>query len=270
MDTRRKGNTQVSLARIGFVLLLVCIGLGAIGSCYTVPAGHRAVVLTFGKPDMTAKGEGLHAKIPFVQARIIMDVQTQKYSAKADAASTDLQVVTTEVAINYRLQPESVPAVYKEMGLDYSETVIQPTVQECVKACTAQYKAEELITKREVVKERIDAVLKERLAARYITVEAVSITHFDFSGSFNAAIEAKVTAEQTALAAKNKLEQVKYEADQAVTKAKGEAEAIRIQAEAIQSQGGKDYVQLKAVEKWDGKMPTYTGGAMPFIDVSKR
>jgi regulator of protease activity HflC (stomatin/prohibitin superfamily) len=250
-------------------VVLLCIAFGFMGSCYTVPAGNRAVVLTFGSVDMAAKGEGLHLKIPFVQKAVRMSVQTQKYSTDVSAASTDLQMVSTQVAVNYHPEPESMPAIYKGVGLQYSDKLIQPIVQECVKSCTAQYKAEELITQREDVKQRIDAMLKSRLAERDIIVEAVSITSFDFSKSFNEAIEAKVTAEQTALAAKNKLEQVKYEAEQAVTKAKGEAEAIRIQAEAIQSQGGKDYVQLKAVEKWDGKMPVYTGGALPFIDVSK-
>jgi len=253
-----------------FVVVVMFIDGIALGSYYTVPAGSRAVVLTFGKPDMSAKGEGLHAKIPFVQSRIIMDVQTQKYSAKAEAASTDLQVVSTEVTINYRLDPEAVPSVYRDLGVQYSDKIIQPVTREVVKACVAKHRAEELITQREIVKEEIDNMLRSRLAERKIQVEAVSITHFDFSPSFNAAIEAKVTAEQNALAAKNKLEQVKYEAEQAIAKAKGEAEAIRIQAEAITSQGGKDYVQLKAVEKWDGKMPVYTGGPMPFIDITKK
>ena len=251
---------------------VVCVFVGGIllGTCYTVPAGSRAIILTFGKPDLSAKSEGLHVKIPFVQSRIILDVQTQKYSARADAASTDLQVVSTEVTINYRLDPEAAPTVYRDLGVDYSDKIIQPVNQEVVKACVAKHKAEELITQREMVKQEIDSMLRLRLAERHIQVEAVSITHFDFSPTFNAAIEAKVTAEQNALAAKNKLEQVKYEAEQSIAKAKGEAEAIRIQAEAIMSQGGKDYVSLKAVEKWDGKLPIYTGGAMPFVDVTKK
>lgn len=249
---------------IFFVISLVT------GSFYTVPAGQRAVVMTFGKPSMDARGEGLHFKMPLIQSRELMDVQTQRYDAEAHAASTDLQMVSTRVAINYRPEAASTPRIYRDYGLEYEERIIDPVVQETIKACTAQYRAEDLITDREKVKSQIDVMLTARLRERHIIVEGVSITDFNFSLNFNEAIEAKVTAEQNALAAKNKLEQVKYEAEQAVAKAKGEAEAIRIQAEAIQAQGGKDYVQLKAVEKWDGKMPIYTGGALPFIDLSKR
>lgn len=257
----------------GFLLLMIlcaAIAFGAMGSCYMVSAGERAVLLTFGKPDMEAMSEGLHAKIPLVQSVKIMNVKTLKYATKSDASSTDLQIVSTEIAVNYHVSPEKVPMIYKEVGLAYQDTIIQPAVQECVKACTAQFKAEELITKREIVKDKIDQMLRERLAKRGIVVESVAITHFDFSKNFNEAIEAKVTAEQNALAAKNKLEQVRYEAEQTITRAKAEAEAIKIQAEAIQAQGGKDYVQLKAVEKWDGRMPTYTGAATPFIDLGKK
>jgi regulator of protease activity HflC (stomatin/prohibitin superfamily) len=105
-----------------------------------------------------------------------------------------------------------------------------------------------------------------------IVVDQVNITNFDFSQSFNAAIEAKVTAEQSALAAKNKLEQVKFEAEQRVTQAKGEAEAIKIQAAAIQAQGGQEYVSLKWVEKWNGALPTTqlgNSGFTPLISISK-
>jgi regulator of protease activity HflC (stomatin/prohibitin superfamily) len=257
----------------GFVLILIAVMavvLCLMSSFYIVSAGERAVLLTFGKPDMQAMPEGLHSKIPFVQSVKIMDVKTLKYATKSEASSTDLQIVTTEIAVNYHVAPEKAPLIYKEVGFSYQDTIIQPAVQECVKACTAQFKAEELITKREIVKDKIDQMLRERMVPRGLVVESVAITHFDFSKNFNDAIEAKVTAEQNALAAKNKLEQVRYEAEQTIAKAKAEAEAIKIQAEAIQAQGGKDYVQLKAVEKWDGKMPMYTGGATPFIDLSKK
>jgi regulator of protease activity HflC (stomatin/prohibitin superfamily) len=138
-----------------------------------------------------------------------------------------------------------------------------------VKASTANYTAEELITKREVVRQTIQDSLTERLKQNYVDVTGVSIVDFNFSPSFNQAIEAKVTAEQNALAAKNKLEQVKYEAEQRVEQAKGEAEAIKIQTQAIQSQGGRDYVNLKAIEKWNGELPQQMmGGAVPFVNIT--
>lgn len=270
-DKIEKGEREItfSLGKIIFVVVLIIFLLiMAFSSIYTVQAGERAVLLTFGKPDMIAKSEGIHFKIPLVQKAIHMDVKTMKYDAKASSASQDLQIVSTDVAVNYHLSPDSVPTLYRDVGLNYQDKLINPAVQEVVKGTTALYTAEQLITQRPEVKDKIDIALRERLLKYNIMVDTISITNFDFSTSFNQAIEAKVTAEQNALAAKNKLAQVEYEAKQRVTQAQGEAEAIKIQATAIQSQGGKDYVQLQAISKWDGKMPQFVGGgAVPFINI---
>jgi regulator of protease activity HflC (stomatin/prohibitin superfamily) len=251
------------------VLLAGFILITALNSFYTVQAGERAILLTWGNPNEVPYTSGLHLKIPFVQTVVKMDVKTLKYEAAASAASQDLQTVSTNVAVNYHLSADSIVTLYREIGVDYQDKIIQPAVQEVVKSITAKYTAEQLITKRAEVKEAIDVALKERMRTNNIIVETLSITNFDFSSSFNAAIENKVTTEQNALAAKNKLAQVEYEAQQRIAQAEGEAKAIKIQAEAIQSQGGKEYVQLQAISKWDGKLPTYTGGgAMPFIDIT--
>ena len=184
------------------------------------------------------------------------------------AASKDLQTVRTVIALNYHLQADKVGEIWRILKDEYKERVIDPAIQESVKAATANYTAEELITKRPLVKESIKTVLAERLLKEYIIVDEVSIVEFDFSQQFNSAIESKVTAEQQALAARNKLEQVKYEKEQRITQAQGEAEAIRIQAQTITQQGGQDYVQLKAIEKWKGEVPTYMmGNSVPFINL---
>lgn len=249
---------------IFFILILLFFS-----SFYIIPAGERGTLLTFGNPDMTAKSEGLHLKIPIAQTVIKMNVQTQRYDApKASSASKDLQTVTTDVAINYFINPESAPEIYKKIGINYQDKIIAPAVQEVVKASTAQYTAEELITKRSEVKDKIDVGLRDRLKEFGINVQAISITNFEFSEQFNSAIEGKVTAEQNALMAKNKLEQVKYEAQQRVTQATAEAEAIKIQAQAITVNGGKEYVQLQAINRWNGVMPQVTGGAVPFINLN--
>ena len=251
---------------VAFIVLILIVG-----SFYMISAGERGVILTWGKADPIAKAEGLHFKYPIAQKVIKMNVQTQLYAVdKASAASKDLQTATTSIALNYFINPDATPELYKTIGVNYQDKIIVPAVLEVLKASTAQYTAEELITKRPEVKDKIDAGLRERLSTFGINVQAVSITDFKFSDQFESAIEGKVTAEQNALAAKNKLEQVKYEAEQRVTQATAEAEAIKIQASAIQSQGGKDYVQLKAIEKWNGQLPTMmTGsGVVPFITIS--
>ena len=252
---------------------------------YTIPAGFRGVLLTFGKPSMISIQEGLHAKIPLAQSIVKMDTRIQKYEAELTAASKDLQDVKTKIAINYRIVQESAPEIYRSIGINYAEKVIYPFEQEINKATTAQYTAEELITKRDKVRENMKASLIDKLRERGIIVEEISIINFEFSPSFTQAIEQKVTAEQNALAAKNKLEQVKYEADQRIAQAQGEAEALRLQKQQIsleliqlkqvEVQSKSLDIQAKALEKWNGIMPTtlitgqQSNSVFPFYQINK-
>ena len=246
------------------VVLLLAI---AFSSFYIVNAGERAVLITLGNPSDAVITEGLNFKAPFIHSVIKMDIKSQKDEVDATSASSDLQTVNAKIAVNYHLESSSAPRIYKEVGTDYVNRILSPAIQESTKASTAQFTAEELITKREQVREAIKQLLKDKMGPRGIVIEDVLITNFDFSESFNQAIEAKVTAEQNALKELNQLKAVEYQAQQRVTQAKAEAEAIEIQAKAITSQGGKEYVQLQAISKWNGILPTVTGGAMPFINI---
>ena len=268
LDTQqRKEMRKIVYLVVGLIVVVIVLIL-LFSMVYIVSAGERAILLTFGKPDLVAQGEGIHFKIPIVQKAVIMDVKTQKYEAEATAASKDLQDVTTKIATNYHLVPESVPRLYTEIGVDYQTRVIMPLEQESVKAITAKYTAEELITKREQVKTDIKDLFIEKLAPRGIIVEDVSIINFAFSASFTQAIENKVTQEQNALAEKNRLSAVEFQAKQRVAQAEGEAKAIQIQVEAIRQNGGQAYVQLQAIQRWNGILPVVTGGNIPFIDMS--
>lgn len=248
----------------GLVLLIVVFG-----SFVVVGAGERGVVLQLGKV-VGVMDNGFHFKLPIIQHVQKLTVQTQKEQIDATAASQDLQDVTTTFAVNYNLKPEEVGQLWQNIGADYKVRIIDPYIQESIKATTAKYTAEQLVTQREKVVQDVQSLLSQRLDPEFITVTQVSIVNFKFSGQFEQAIEAKVTAEQNALAAKNKLEQVKYEADQRVAAANGEAKAIAIQAQAITSQGGKEYVNLKWVEKWDGKLPTtMLGNNTPLVSIGQ-
>lgn len=245
---------------LGLVLLLLLLStFGTIG------AGERGVLLQFTAVTGTVYDEGLYFKIPLIQRVVRMDVKIQKEQIEASAASSDLQTVTSVVALNYHLNPERVANIYQEVGVDYKSRIIDPAMQEAIKASTAQFTAEELITKREVVKEEIKQLLREKLQGRGIIVDEFNIVDFDFSKVFNEAIEMKVTAEQQALAAKNKLEQVKFEAQQRVEEAKGKADAITIEANALRD--NPQLLELRALEKWDGRLPYVTGGGIPFVSI---
>jgi regulator of protease activity HflC (stomatin/prohibitin superfamily) len=248
-------------------LLVVALAIILIPmSVVIVGAGKRAVVLTFGAATGKIFGEGLSFKIPIVQTAKIMDVRVQKEECKANAASKDLQQVTSMVAVNYNLTPTMVSELYQRVGLDYKERIIDPAIQEAFKAVTSRFTAEELITRRQDVREQTIVLLQEKMKPFGINIDALNIMDFDFSKVFNDAIEAKVTTEQQALAAKNKLKQVEYEAQQKIVEAQGKAKALQIEGNAISSNPA--IVQMRAVERWDGKFPEYWGsGALPFINL---
>jgi regulator of protease activity HflC (stomatin/prohibitin superfamily) len=236
-----------------------------------VGAGERGVVLNFGAVQDTVLDEGLHFRIPIMQRIVIMDVKVQKEVTDAASASSDLQDVTSSVALNYHVIPDKANVVYQKIGLQYNERIIDPAIQEIMKAVSAEYTAEELITKRPLVSDAMKAALTERLLKSNIAVDAFSIVEFSFSPVFTEAIEAKQTAEQLALKSRRDLERIKIEAEQKVTAAKAEAESLRLQKANI----SRDLIELrkieanlKAIEKWDGHLPQVTGsGAVPFIGV---
>lgn len=267
MSAQRQGAKGAIGASTTVIVLAVIAVLVAAMSFRTVGAGERGVLLHFGAVTSRVLGEGLHFVIPFVQTVEIMSVQTHVLPAKASAASNDLQSVATQVTINYNLDPERVASIYQTLRHEYEPRVVAPAIQEAIKSTTARYPAEGLITNRAGVRDAIAESLRQRLEVPYgIMVTSVNITDFDFSADFNRAIEAKVTAEQRALQAKNDLERIKIEAQQKIEGARAEAESIRIRSEALAQ--NQRLVEWEAIQKWDGRLPQVSGGAVPFINVS--
>lgn len=249
---------------VGLVLVILLIALWPMVS---VPAGHRGVVTMFGDVHGKPLEPGLNFVNPMAHVRD-MTVQIQKAVVKGDAASKDLQHVNTTLTVNFALDPTKVTQLYSNVGLDYEAKLLDGTAQDAFKGVTALFTAEELITKREDVRARIRAALMEKvkhLSEGAIIVDDVFITNFDFSKEFNDAIEAKQSASQKAQKAQQDLTRIRIEAEQRIATADAEAKAIKIQAEAIVSTGGAAYVQLQAINKWNGQLPYYTGGPMPFI-----
>jgi len=239
-------------------------------SIYTVQSGERAIVFTWGKIT-NVTSEGLNFKIPLMQNVEKVDIRTMKAEAPAVAASKNMQTVHTTVTVNYHLDPSKLDVLYSTVGLDVETKIIDSRIQEVVKAVIAKYTADELLAQREEVKSEISGLLTHQVAQYHIIVElgGVQITNFEFSAAFVQAIENKQIAEQNALKAKNDLDRIKVEADQQIATAQGNAESIRIQANAIRAQGGKEYVEMQAIQKWNGQLPTYMGGngPMPFLNL---
>lgn len=279
------GEGQLPLKKLAKNLIYIVLFLVVVfGSFGIIRAGERGVKTRLGAV-VGVVSEGPYFKVPLIEKVAKMEVKTRtvnydKNGQEGDArdtsqlfgASKDLQDVQIGVVVTYHINPEKVDEIfiqYKSVD-SYEATVIEPAIRETVKSTSAQYTAEELVTKRAEYSDRVNQVLNERFASTDSVLETFSVTNFQFSEAFTEAIEAKVTATQNAEAAKNKLEQIKYEAEQRVATARGEAEAIRIQAQAITQQGGKDYVNLKWIEKWDGKLPTTSlGNSIPLVNIGQ-
>lgn len=234
-----------------------------------VGPGQRGVVLNFGAVQPQVMDEGLHTLIPIMQKVAVMDVKVQKVETDAAAASSDLQDISTRVALNYHVVPDKANVVYQSIGIHFGERIIDPAIQEVVKAITAKYTAEELITKRAIVGEAMRLALAERLLPNNIAVDAFSIMTFSFSKVFTEAIESKQTAEQLALKAKRDLDRIKIEAEQKITAARAEAESLRLQRANISTdliELRKIEANIKAIDKWNGILPQVTGtGGIPLI-----
>lgn len=261
----------MTLIKVGIGAFAILILVLALNPFVLVGPGERGVVTRFGAVQDTIKNEGLNFRIPIMEKVVLVDVKVRKRECSASAASKDLQTVQIQITLNYSLNPLTVNKLLQEIGSDFESRIVDPAIQESVKAITAQFTAEELIQKRTEVKSQVQEVLIDRLRANYLVVDAVSITDFSFSPEFNAAIESKQQAEQMALKAQRDLVRIKTEAEQSIAQAQAQAESLRLQKEQVSPQLielRKIEAQIKAIEKWNGVLPQYAGGGpIPFINV---
>lgn len=257
------------LVTAGIAVFIVAVLL--ISAFTIVPAGNTGVVLTLGKVSNTSFNEGFHLRIPFVQQVVEMSNKIQVYETPASAVSKDLQTVSSNIAVNYRLVSDKSADMYRNVGTDYQTVLIAPVVQECMKSATAKYTAEQLITERAAVGDEVKSALETKLNSYGIYIEKFNIVNFDFSVEFNNAIEAKQVAEQNLLKteteqkqaitiaeaqAKQKVIQANANADAILAEAEAQAEANRLLEESLSSK----VIAYEQIDKWDGVMPKVVGG----------
>lgn len=265
---------------LGLFILFVVVGIWK--GIRIIEPGFEGVAVQLGRAKDNALSEGMHIVIPYITTVYPIDTRTQKLQAESfEAASQDLQQVRATIVVNYNLRKDNVVTLYREIGLQYSNIVITPGINEVYKAVVATFTAEQLITQRQTVSEQIRTILTDRLAPYGIVITQVNITTFDFSNEFNRAIEQKVIAEQEALRAENELQRIIIEAKQAEERAKGEANAVlaKAQAEAESLRMRSEavtpmVVMLDFITKWNGTPPAtlLIGGGtdvVPIFDVSK-
>lgn len=286
-----KNNSNLWLFGIGSIVIAAVL-MTLFGAVVNVPAGSVGIMFDrmSGGVSMQTLGEGWHIAIPFMQTIYTMETRTQKVEYPASAASSDLQTVTTHVAVSYHVMPSEAPRVYKELGGDFADKIISPAIQEKLKASTARFKAEELIQERETVRMEVSDGLGALLKKYGLVLDEVSIVNFDFSPEFNQAIEQKVVALQNKITAENILAIKQVEAQQKMAEAGGianstliqataDANAVKVKGEAsaysIEVQGNATataferqrnqvsqlLVDMKIADKWSGNMPSFIAGS---------
>ena len=236
---------------IGFILLVLVFG-----GIRTINSGQVGIKTRFGKVIGTQMDEGINFKIPFIEQIIKINIRVQKTEIEASSASKDLQDVNMKLAVNYRVNGKQATELYKNVGTKYDEVVLQPAIQESIKAVTSHYTAEELITNRSEVSKECMETLQNKISKYGLSIDNFNITNFNFSEEFNKAIEEKQVAEQKVLTAKQELEKEKIEAEKKIVKAEAEKRANELKQQTLTD----NIIKEKFIEKWNGELPKVTSG----------
>ena len=264
--------------------LILALGTVALSCLKSVPTGHTGVITTFGKVENTTLDSGVHFVLPW-QKVIKMDNRVQKKTAELPCFSSDIQEVNLTYTINYQIKKSDAQTIYRTIGVDYYQTVIQPCITESVKVVTARYTAEQLVGKRNELAAAIEVDLAEKLLGYNIELVSTSIENMDFTNAFTDAVEAKQVAQQNKLRAETEAEQKVIEAKAAaevrkvnadaaayelLAKAEAEAEANRKISESLT----QELINYTYAQSWNGKLPTVMTGdssssMIPVLDVNQ-
>lgn len=246
---------------LGLLWLIILL----FGCFSTIKSGEIGIITRFGKIIDTTKNEGIVFKLP-IDKMTKINIKVQKYENDVELSTStkDMQVVNNiKVSINYRLDKNKVVDLYKKVGVDYNTNVLEPSIQETVKAVISKYTAEELVTKRSEISLDMNNTLDERVKIYGIDSVAVSINNFDFSDAYNEAIEKKAVAEQEVETSKNQLEKAKIDAEKKKVEAQGEADANALLEQSLTD----EIIMQKFIDKWNGELPKVTSSDNIF-DVS--
>ncbi|MEI7527478.1 MAG: prohibitin family protein [Elusimicrobiota bacterium] len=252
-------------------VLAVALIVLSLATFFIVSPGEVAIKARLGK-IVDSYEEGLHFKVPLLESIIKFSIQIQRADIKTQAFSKDLQTMNVHLVVNHRIQKGTVVSIYRNLGPNYVETIVDPTVQEIFKSIAAKFSAERIIADRNILVEELNTVAKEKLMKQEIIVTDISVVDLDFTEQFLKAVEDKQVADQQAQMSGKLVEKAKRDAEQQIAKSHGEAEALRMQREQVTPaliELRKVDAQLKAIEKWNGVLPGYVGAGVPFISIEK-
>lgn len=273
-ELKKQGGGNMEKDIMGKLLLpavLVVAVMLAFSAFFIVPPGEVAIKTRLGA-IVDSYGEGMHFKLPFVESVTKFSIQIQRANIKTQAFSKDLQTMNAHLVVNHRIEQGTAVSIFRNLGPNYVENIVDPAVQEVFKAIAARYSAERVISERNELVLEINKEVKDRLTTKQIVVTDISVVDLDFTEQFLKAVEDKQVADQQAQQAGKLVEKAKRDAEQQVAKSRGEAEALRLQREQVTPaliELRKVDAQLKAIEKWNGVLPGYVGAGVPFISIEK-
>ncbi len=249
---RKLMNNQKLISIISIILVIVVI----ISSSFTtIKSGEVGIRVRFGKVINRSTNEGINYKIPVIEKIEKLNVKVQKVEVETISSSKDLQEVTMNIAVNYRIDKDKAIYLYKNVGTDYTEVVLEPSIEESIKAVTSRYTAEELITNRSEVSDKCVEELSKKVERYGLKINDLNITNFSFSDEYDKAIEEKQIAEQKVLTAKKELEKEKIEAEKKIVKAEAEKKANELKESSLTD----NIIKEKFIEKWNGELPKVSG-----------
>ena len=251
------------------VLILTIVFIMFANPLAIVGVGERGVKVTLGRVSPQSFSEGVHFVTPFISKIKVMNVKTQKVNISTEVYTKDIQQAKISYVVNFNLQPENAYKMYRQVGMNYVDTILMPAVEGIIKDVVGKWNAQDLVANRASATKEILNKIQTQMKVRYVNVTSFQIIDIDYSDVFERAIESKVTAEQDALKAKNKTLQVQEEAKQKLISAQAEAQSMKIRATALSQ--NKALVEYEAVKKWDGKLPEYMlGNSIPFINLNNK
>jgi len=255
-----KSSLILAIVVLTILFIVFCNPIAIVG------VGERGVKVTLGRVSPQSYSEGIHLVTPFISKIKVMNVKTQKANITTEVYTKDIQQAKISYVVNYNLMPQHAHEMYRNVGMNYLETILMPVVEGNIKDVIGRWNAQDLVANRALATSDILKKLQTQLKDRYINITGFQIIDINYSAVFEKAIESKVTAEQEALKAKNKTVQVEEEAKQKLISAEAEAKSMKIRATALTQ--NKALVEYEAVQKWDGKLPEYLmGSSIPFINL---
>ncbi len=235
--------SKVLLYSIIAIILVITI----ISSFKTIKSGEVGLKVRFGKIVDSSLTEGFNLKIPYIEKIVKVNIKVQKSELNVESSTKDMQVISTTVAVNYRVDSKKASNLYRTVGNEYEQIVLQPAIKESIKSAIAKYNAEEItINRAEVSKSCLEAI-QEKTSKYGIIIEDFNLTDFTFSEEYTKAVEEKQVAEQ-------KLEKAKLESEKKII----EAEANKKANELLNETLTKEVLTKQFIEKWNGELPKVT------------